>query len=641
MATYEELCAANNESWKYYLELSECKLKFDATSQLTSIFYDESNSQIFSIHSGGQEVVVKSPNKDFCKKFKMEEKGHITSIKFSPDMSILSVQRSETSVDFLTLVDDKVSKEFTHTFKTPNTLLLGYMWTGKNELIFITDQGVKLCKIDVQTSAVSLLKSMNVNVNWFNYFGPICLLLLNSGHSCRSMQLLQIKQNQILKLAKFELDLDMNYKTPKTLSERDVVLGVVYNLPRILVMTYQNVNGKNQAELVVYTIIKLSSVKKTHLLRIDQTGCFAVNLVDNLIIVHNQESKSSMVFDITESEFQGSVSYHYPIVDPKSIKGSNQELKNYDLYSRNWVMFQPNIVMDAKLGYLWHIQLNLYGFLKAMTDKNKLTSFLLLRSDSERVIAYMLEHMLEKRDKSMTELGSIFDQINAVYRSYLELNLHSQMSMPVNMSKIEDKKVVVFKTVIDQSFMFSHVFSKLEDKINNDSNWKESRFVTWALLEYIRSLVDFQITVYHNLYEILINSLVKNGNFYQLHQLLQYHAVEDSKPLACLLLSLENLYPAAPQLAIDMLERIGNKCSGSTKEEITEILLYNKQLLSSLRYSKKHSSPHDRICETKYLDAARNIGNEKLVYTILTHFNLTSQLRNGNLLASDGSKMFP
>ena len=38
---------------------------------------------------------------------------------------------------------------------------------------------------------------------------------------------------------------------------------------------------------------------------------------------------------------------------------------------------------------------------------------------------------------------------------------------------------------------------------------------------------------------MLINTLVLRGCFYQLQQLLQYHAVDDSKPLACLLLSLQ------------------------------------------------------------------------------------------------------
>jgi hypothetical protein len=349
-----------------------------------------------------------------------------------------------------------------------------------------------------------------------------------------------------------------------------------------------------------------------------------------------------MVFDITEVEFQGAVSYHSPIADPRSIKpidliqmtASNQE-QRYELYSPNWVMFQPNIIMDAKLGCLWHIELNLYGFLEAIQEKSKLIGFLLLRTNSKYVIAKMLESIMDSPMKKTELLGDIFDQINAVYRSFLELNMRNQLSLTSSVGRTEEDEVVVFKTVIDQHFMYTYVFSKLADKLNSCSSKKDRRFLSWVLLEYIRSLVDYQIPVQHFLYELLINSLVMNGNYYQLHQLLQYHAVSDSKPLACLLLSLENLYPAAPQLAIDMLERLG-----SAKDEITEILISKQQILSSLRYAQSHATAQDRISGIKYLDAAKSIGSDKLFYTILTHFNLKSQLRNGNLLSAGGSKMF-
>jgi regulator of MON1-CCZ1 complex len=47
---------------------------------------------------------------------------------------------------------------------------------------------------------------------------------------------------------------------------------------------------------------------------------------------------------------------------------------------------------------------------------------------------------------------------------------------------------------------------------------------------------------------------------------------------ACLLLSLENLYPAAHQLALDMLKRVS-----TANEEIVEVLLSKKQILPALR----------------------------------------------------------
>lgn len=66
---------------------------------------------------------------------------------------------------------------------------------------------------------------------------------------------------------------------------------------------------------------------------------------------------------------------------------------------------------------------------------------------------------------------------------------------------------------------------------------------------------------------------VRRGKYTALHQLLQYGVVTDSKPLACLLLSLGNLHPAASQLALDMLARL------KATEEQQEVLLSQEQVI--------------------------------------------------------------
>ena len=43
--------------------------------------------------------------------------------------------------------------------------------------------------------------------------------------------------------------------------------------------------------------------------------------------------------------------------------------------------------------------------------------------------------------------------------------------------------------------------------------------------------------------------------YYQLHQFIQYGVITDSKHIACLLLSLESVYPPASQIALDMMAR--------------------------------------------------------------------------------------
>jgi hypothetical protein len=41
-------------------------------------------------------------------------------------------------------------------------------------------------------------------------------------------------------------------------------------------------------------IFRMVTIKKSHILKLDMSGRFAINVVDNLIIVHHQASKVSI-----------------------------------------------------------------------------------------------------------------------------------------------------------------------------------------------------------------------------------------------------------------------------------------------------------------------------------------------------------
>lgn len=110
------------------------------------------------------------------------------------------------------------------------------------------------------------------------------------------------------------------------------------------------------------------------------------------------------------------------------------------------------------------------------------------------------------------------------------------------------------QAVVDQSDVYTHVLSPF-----TENKEMPHKFVIAVLMEYIRSLNQFQIAVQHYLHELVIKTLVQHNLFYMLHQFLQYHVLSDSKPLACLLLSLESFYPPAHQLSLDMLKVTGRR----------------------------------------------------------------------------------
>jgi len=172
--------------------------------------------------------------------------------------------------------------------------------------------------------------------------------------------------------------------------------------------------------------------------------------------------------------------------------------------------------------------------------------------------------------------------------------------------------------VIEQEEMYAHVFMPVEE-----SGKKDPKYMVAVLTEYIRSLNFKKITVHSFLYELLIDLLVRNNRFYQLHQFLQYHVISDSMHVACQLLSLETFYPPAYQLALDMLKRLS---ANHTKvyDHIVDILVIKGQLLQAMRFIKSHKldvQPH------RFLEAADKSNDDKLLfYMVYNFFNRRKQI---------------
>lgn len=644
----------------YYLELCATPIRFESVSKVTNVFFDDSNKQVFAVRSGGVTgVVVKGPTEQMTTSFCMEDKGPVMSIKFSPDQQVLAIQRTKTSVEFVNFigVEGMDSVEYSQSCKGKNTVILGFVWTCNSEIVFITDHGVELFQVVPEKHCLKALKSHSLGVNWHVFCPQSCLLLLSSGTLGNQIQPLHFKPGNIIKLTKFEIELGVVPKPAKLcLLERDVTLAILYGSPSIVVLRHQprGVAGQG-AEVVVYTIQKMLTARKSHILRLDMTGRFAINVIDNLIIVHHQASKTSMLFDINMGrEPDGFVTYHQPVASLRPIKPFSMCLPaatgsqmlgepahiNCELYSPNWVVFQPNIVIDAKLGYLWYIGLRLQPLVNLIQDKCLLVDFLLQRKDSKPVVIQVLQNILEPTEQNRSHLvviAKLFDHLNDVYRSFLEVEMQSQMGTPassgLSVSPARPAAPVQPKApvVIDQSDMYTNVFSRFADRHTKDGNMVDGgKFVVWVLLEYVRSLTDFHIPVQHYLHELVINSLVQHKAYYQLHQLLQYHVVSDSKPLACLLLSLENLYPPAHQLALDMLKRLS-----TANEEIIEVLLSKQQILPALRFVRSIGAV-DQVSARKFLEAAKSAEDSTIFYAVFKFFEQRNQRLKGSSTFSKG-----
>ncbi|KAI5624126.1 hypothetical protein C0J50_16239 [Silurus asotus] len=620
----------------YYLELSENPVQFENASGVNNVFFDEANKQVFAVRSGGATgVVVKGPEDKNSIAFRMDDKGEIKCIKFSLGNKILAVQRTPKTVDFMSFIPDFPHVEFSHECKTKNSSVLGFCWTSWNEIVFITDQGIEFYQVLPEKRSLKLLKSQSINVNWYVYCPETAVLVLSTTVQGNILQPFAFKSGTISKMTKFEIELPVSPKPAKLiLSERDISVASIYGQLYVMYLKHHT-RGTNSsgAEVVLYQLFREGSCKKAHVLKLNTSGKFALNVVDNLVVVHHQSSRTSMIFDIKLKEQDGAVNVHQPVLPAQSIhpykisvtgpvSARGHAAVPCELYSSTWSVFQPDIIISASEGYLWYLHVKLYPTVNLLQDKGKLMDFLLHRSDCKMVILSVCSQILSGGEKgNLPVVATVFDKLNQVYKEYLEAEQAYTQAMESGPSRLSNsyKRPVRTQAVIDQSDMYTHVFSSFSEK-------KEvsHKFIIAILMEYIRSLNQFQITVQHYFYELVIKTLVQHNLFYMLHQFLQYHVLSDSKPLACLLLSLESTYPPAHQLSLDMLKRLS-----TANDEIVEVLLSKQQVLGALRFVRSVGG-HDNVSARKFLDAARQTNDTMLFFTIFRFFEQRNFRLRGN-----------
>ena len=210
----------------------------DTFNGSTSVFYDECNEQIFVVKAKGSEGVnVKGPDTVSDMSFFLENLGDVLSIKFNATCSILAVQRSLSTVNFVNFTNGQPGSEYGFTCKTRAAKLLGFCWTSINEVVFITDSSIEFCQLIPSKRQVKSLRAHSMSISWYVYHPRTCFLLVSMGSSSNILQTLQFSSGTMYKLAKFEVDLgvkssqrhqESRSRHKKTLNERDVCLTTLY-----------------------------------------------------------------------------------------------------------------------------------------------------------------------------------------------------------------------------------------------------------------------------------------------------------------------------------------------------------------------------------------------------------------------------
>ena len=601
----------------HYLELSQLPVHFDPLDEVESAFFDQSNFQMFCVQHGFTDVRVKGLKEEDSFKITIPARGPVSTIKFSPGSPrILSVQRRKTSVEFVNIFAENTT-EHSLPLKNNNSEIVGFYWVFKNEyVVVVSTSGIELYQCNPYRMTFKLVKTFNINISWaiFSHEHLILIVCARGHASLHPFVFKDGTASLISRLPKFDVDLSSRDSRP-VLMEREVMVVSLYRMLYVAIMR----NSAQGAEVLLYILHTEAPAKLAHVLNIDMTGRFTLSIVDNLVAVHHQGWKTSLLFDIAyEGESMALFKRHQPMLAPLSIAPTKMEVRTKrgtgtqvdrsltpsitrevvpELYSPKWVFFPPNIIVDAQHGVMWRLELNLQAVSYMMTDKCILLQFLLMRQGGKQVILQVFRDSLEPgRQANLSVLGGMFDQVSHAYKSMTTLASASD----------SDKR---YEVLITQKDIYTQVFMPFVD--HKEMPYK---FLVAVAVEYIRSLNKLAIVVEHFLFEMVMNVLIENKCFYQLHQFLQYHVISDSKPLAFLLLSRELVYPPATQLAMDMFKRLS-----TADNEIIDILLTRGQILTALRFIKS-TDKVDSVSARQFLEAAANEDDKTLFYTVYMFF---------------------
>ncbi|GMR60023.1 hypothetical protein PMAYCL1PPCAC_30218 [Pristionchus mayeri] len=569
------------------LQLGDECVTFEKGSPLAETFYDNLNERICTVRGNGAMGISgkKVHAKDPVISLRIRDLGRIHIIKFSKNDKYLAVQRHDSSVDIVVVdLNSQISThEIRQTCKMKTSRIKGIEWITNNQFLLITTQGLELYQIEERKHSIKLLKTLNSMQEWSVFHPASSLLILASGPSHSQLQPIVIKGGQFHRLTRFEIDFGISNANTH-LQEQNVSVEILYG--RLFVRTLRfSRRDSSVSDVALYEILPDPNAipKLRYVLGLGLAGMFGVHVIDSLVIVHLQQQRRSLVFDIAirPEETNQWALIEVEMTPAPSLRSITGGFPLSPLYSHSWVIFSPDIVIDPDSGLFSRVTLhpekavervkNTVGTITMMT----LLHFLLNRSGGKKAALGQLMEAVIRRELKQRELCSIFDLLNGRLAAYSPADAAPALRTTTSDARSPLSIPAHSWPLVTQEELQSHVLIPASEREQTESK----RYLANAQLAYIRSLRKHGLPIDPYLNDSLVETMVAAGETSRLYQLVNYRTIEDSKPLAFLLLSYEARYPPLFQAGVDMLMR-----SGTAADEMAEVLLAKGHLVEALRY---------------------------------------------------------
>lgn len=213
----------------------------------------------------------------------------------------------------------------------------------------------------------------------------------------------------------------------------------------------------------------------------------------------------------------------------------------------------------------------------------------------------------------------------------------NQTAQPSTAKQTTKQSNIPPRVLIDQNDLFVNIFTNISD----------APYVGKVLMLYITSLAKYTIAPQHDISKMVIVDLVRRNQFDTLQNLIKYSLINESKPLACFLLSLSNAHSSITQMAIDMLYKLNAEtvipsrlpwCLFSSNFQlfdihlsqiIIEVFLGQGKIIEALRLANSLSGA-EALSARKYLEAAKRTNDPIVFYTVYTWFQQRNIRQRGS-----------
>ncbi|CAI9289778.1 unnamed protein product [Lactuca saligna] len=621
----------------------------------TGLFYDDGNKLLISPTSNQVVSWKTSPyTPQVASTTDTITEGPVLSIRYSLDLKLIAVQRSNNEVQFWV---KETGDTFSQKSKSESDTILGFFWTdcAVCDIVFVKTSGLDLYSYVPELKSLELIDSKKVNVSWYIYTHESRLVLLASGMQCKSFMGYQLSSAGIIRLPRFEMAMaksDVNSKP--VLSAEDVHIVTVYG--RIYCLQVDRV-----AMLLHSYRFYRDAVIQQGSLPVYSTK-IAVSVVDNVLLIHQVDAKVIILYDIF-ADSRTPVSAPLPLLIrglPRGNISSSQSANDtsVNLYSDDWNFLVPDLVCDVSTGFLWKIHLDLEAISASSSEVPLVLEFLQRRKLEAKKAKDLCLELLRSIMIERRPLPVIFRAVNVLVTSFAyslktgsyskstPVNSSSSSGVPENSSgnkpgetsgggfstsdsedninlkkengenlmvsedQQESQSQVVTSATIPPDELYTFVFASVEEEM---SAFADASYLFSILLEFIRSANLEKIKVHPNIYVLAVRLLGRNERYAELGQFVLNKIIEPSKEVAVELLEGVGSHNIQTRkLGVDMLRQL------SLHHDYVVLLVQDGCYLEALRYARKHKV--STVRPSLFLEAAYASNDPQHLAAVLRFF---------------------